>query len=135
MPKHSERRALPYTPEQLFDLVAEVERYPEFLPWCLATRIRARDEYELTADMIVGYKMFRETFTSRVQLERPGRIEVEYLDGATVGATEGLTVVGLAVLGTTLGYPLATVGPRVVGWSVGYAVGPWVGITVGNVVG
>ncbi len=81
MPTHAEKRLLPYAPDQLFDLVAGVERYPEFLPWCLAARIRSRTGNLLEADLVIGFKMFRERFTSRVTLERPHRIHVAYTDG------------------------------------------------------
>lgn len=82
MPTHAEKRPLPYTPGQLFDLVAGVEKYPEFLPWCIATRIRKREENLIVADMVIGFKMFRERFTSRVRLDRAAmRIDVEYADG------------------------------------------------------
>lgn len=81
MPRHNETRFLPYTPEQLFDLVADVGSYAEFLPWVVATRVRSRTEHELTADMVVGFKMVRETFTSRVKLERPHHLHVDYLAG------------------------------------------------------
>ena len=81
MPKHNETRALPYTPEQMFDLVADVRRYPEFLPWVSAIRVKSNSEAEMVADMIVGFKGLRETFTSRVRKERPGHIHVEYIDG------------------------------------------------------
>ena len=81
MPRHNETRRLPYTPEQMFDLVADVGRYPEFLPWVSAIRIRSNTATQLTADMIVGFKGLRETFTSKVDKDRPGRIHVEYLDG------------------------------------------------------
>ncbi|MCC6919365.1 MAG: type II toxin-antitoxin system RatA family toxin [Alphaproteobacteria bacterium] len=81
MPTHAEKRLLPYTPEQLFDLVAQVERYPEFLPWCLASRIRKREGDLLVADLVIGFKMIRERFTSNVKLIRPGRIDVWYADG------------------------------------------------------
>ncbi|TPG53992.1 type II toxin-antitoxin system RatA family toxin [Sphingomonas glacialis] len=81
MPRHSETRRLPYSPEQMFDLVADVGRYAEFLPWVSAIRVRSNSATELTADMIVGFKGLRETFTSKVDKERPGRIHVEYLDG------------------------------------------------------
>ncbi|KTW01122.1 cyclase [Sphingomonas yabuuchiae] len=81
MPKHSETRHLPYTPEQMFDLVADVARYPEFLPWVSAMRVRSDTPTETVADMIVGFKGLRETFTSRVTKDRPGSIDVEYLDG------------------------------------------------------
>jgi coenzyme Q-binding protein COQ10 len=66
----------------MFDLVADVQRYPEFLPWCLAARIRERREDTLLADLVIGFKMVRERFTSRVHLDRPGRtINVAYADG------------------------------------------------------
>ncbi|MET4896002.1 type II toxin-antitoxin system RatA family toxin [Sphingomonadaceae bacterium jetA1] len=81
MPKHSETRHLPYTPQQMFDLVADVARYPEFLPWVSAMRVRSDTEGETVADMIVGFKGLRETFTSRVTKQRPESIDVEYLDG------------------------------------------------------
>lgn len=82
MPVHRESKLLPFTPEQIFDLVGDVERYPEFLPWCVACRIKTRETPErFTADMAVGFKMVREKFTSRVTLERPRAIKVEYLDG------------------------------------------------------
>lgn len=72
---------LPYTPEQLFDLVADIEKYPEFLPWCLAARILSKSETEIVADLSVGYKFFREIFRSRVHLTPKTRIDVEYLNG------------------------------------------------------
>jgi len=81
MPQHAETRHLPYTPEQMFDLVADVRRYAEFLPWVSAMRVRADSATETTADMIVGFKGLRETFTSRVRKERPGHVLVEYLEG------------------------------------------------------
>jgi coenzyme Q-binding protein COQ10 len=81
MKVHHERRILPYTPEQVFDLVAAIDRYPEFLPWCMAARIRERKSDELTADLVIGFKMIRERFTSRVLFQRPNRIDVDYVDG------------------------------------------------------
>ncbi len=82
MPTHSEKRWLPYQPEQLFRLVAEIERYPEFLPWCLAARIRSRQESVIQADLVIGYKMVRERFTSRVVLSPDrNRIDVTYAEG------------------------------------------------------
>jgi coenzyme Q-binding protein COQ10 len=81
MPTHAEKRLLPYTPEQLFDLVADVERYPEFLPWAVAARIRSREGNVITADLMIGFKMFRERFTSRIVLDRPRRIDVSYTEG------------------------------------------------------
>lgn len=82
MPTHAEQRVLPYRPDQLFDLVADIERYPEFLPWCVAARIRSRQGQEILADLVIGFKMIRERFTSRVNLDRPGRrIDVSYSEG------------------------------------------------------
>jgi coenzyme Q-binding protein COQ10 len=81
MPKHSETRALPYTPEQMFDLVADVGRYSEFLPWVSAVRVRSNSDTQMVADLIVGFKGLRESFTSRVEKQRPGHIRVDYLEG------------------------------------------------------
>jgi coenzyme Q-binding protein COQ10 len=81
MPRHTESRFLPYTPEQMFDLVADIERYPEFLPWCVGMRVRERRDNVILADLIVGFKMIREKFTSKVTLQRPSRIDVVYIDG------------------------------------------------------
>ena len=82
MPTHSEKRVLPYTPDQLFDLVVDVGRYPEFLPWCLAARVRHRDEGLLVADLVIGFKMVRERFTSRVEYDaKANSIDVSYADG------------------------------------------------------
>ena len=81
MPRHAETRALPYSPTQMFDLVADVARYAEFLPWVTAVRVRSDNETEMVADLIVGFKALREKFTSRVVKRRPETIRVDYLDG------------------------------------------------------
>ena len=81
MPTHAEKRVLRYAPEQLFDLVADVRRYPEFLPWCVGARVISRTEKEVVADLTIGFKMFRESFRSHVTLDRPERIQVRYLNG------------------------------------------------------
>jgi coenzyme Q-binding protein COQ10 len=81
MPSLHEIRRLPYSAEQMFDLVADVDRYPEFLPWVLATRVRADSDSEMTADMLVGFSAIREKFTSRVEKRRPQEIRVHYVDG------------------------------------------------------
>jgi coenzyme Q-binding protein COQ10 len=81
MPTHAEQRVLPYTPEQLFALVADIERYPEFLPWCIGARIKERQPNLVVADLIIGFKVFRERFTSRVVLDPPGKIDVTYTEG------------------------------------------------------
>lgn len=81
MPAISETRLLAWSAEQMFDLVADVGRYPEFLPWVVATRVRGRTEQGMEADMLVGFKAIREKFTSRVLLERPNSVKVHYVDG------------------------------------------------------
>ena len=82
MTTHAEQRLIHHSPEQLFDLVADVRRYPEFLPWCLAARIKERSEATLVADLIIGFQMFKEQFTSHVSMDREALvIEVEYAEG------------------------------------------------------
>ena len=81
MPTHSETRILPYSAEQMFALVIDIEKYPEFLPWCAGARINSKSKNDLEADVLIGYKMFREKFSSRVHFTRPKEIEVEYLKG------------------------------------------------------
>ena len=65
----------------MFDLVADVARYKEFLPWVIATRVRSNSETEMVADMVVGFKSLRESFTSKVSKRRPEMIDVIYVDG------------------------------------------------------
>lgn len=81
MPGVHEVRRLPYSAEQMYDLVADVARYGEFLPWVVATRVRSDSETEMIADMLVGFNALREKFTSRVLKQRAERIEVIYVDG------------------------------------------------------
>ncbi len=91
MHTHQEKREVTFTATQMYELVADVARYPEFLPWCIGTRIQKREPIDLgqglkgelvTADLIIRFKMFREMFTSRVTLDRQNRsITIEYLDG------------------------------------------------------
>jgi coenzyme Q-binding protein COQ10 len=88
MPTHAESRYLPFSPAELYNLVADVERYPEFLPWCVGARVRRRDQEGqgdsarevLIADLVIGFKMVRERYTSRVELN-DGRIDVAYIEG------------------------------------------------------
>ncbi len=86
MPRHSETRIMPYTAAQMYDLVADVAKYPEFIPWCSAARIRSRTPKGpaevMEADLVISFKVFRERFGSRVTL-RPDdtEIDTEYLDG------------------------------------------------------
>ena len=81
MPRHSETRNLPYTPDQMFDLVADVKRYQEFLPWVATTRVRSDSETDMIADLVVGFKAIKETFTSRVVKHRPDSIVIDYVEG------------------------------------------------------
>ncbi|MSP04092.1 MAG: type II toxin-antitoxin system RatA family toxin [Acetobacteraceae bacterium] len=81
MPAFADRQDLPYRVDQLFDLVADVEKYPEFLPWCAAARVRSRSVDELTADLTIGFGPFRESFSSRVALDRPRGMVVRYENG------------------------------------------------------
>lgn len=87
MPRFSNKRRVDHTAEQMFDLVADVERYPEFVPMCQSLRVRQRTAgpngtETIVAEMTVSFKLIRETFTSRVTLDRPNlRIQVEYLRG------------------------------------------------------
>lgn len=86
MPSFSTRRRVPFTPRQMFDLVADVEQYPRFLPLCEGLVVKSRELKDgkelLVADMSVGYKAIRESFISRVLLDRTGeRVLVTYVDG------------------------------------------------------
>jgi len=83
LPSHSESRELPYSAEQMFGLVADIEKYPEFLPWCIGARILRRDEAAqmVLADLVIGFKALRETFTSRVYFDAPKVIQVTYEKG------------------------------------------------------
>ena len=86
MPQHREKRVLPYTAQQMYDLVADVGSYPEFLPWTAAARIRSRedkgDHEVMEADLVISFKVFRERFGSRVTLwPEKKRIDTEYIDG------------------------------------------------------
>ncbi|MFG1411287.1 type II toxin-antitoxin system RatA family toxin [Xanthobacter sp. VTT E-85241] len=87
MPSFSSKRVVNHSAAEMFDLVADVDHYPEFVPLCQSLRVRRRTpggegQEVLIADMTVAYKLIRETFTSRVTLDRPKlTIHVEYLDG------------------------------------------------------
>ena len=86
MPKHSETRQLPHSAQQMYDLVADVARYPQFLPWCAAARIRSETAVDqstvIEADLVISFKVFRERFGSRVTLfPDDKKIDTQYLDG------------------------------------------------------
>ncbi len=86
MPTHSETRRMPYSADQMYALVADVDRYPDFIPWTAAARVRSRrpsgDAIIMDADLVVSFKVFRERFGSRVTLfPKDKRIDTEYLEG------------------------------------------------------
>ena len=82
MTVHAERRVTHHRPQDLYQLVANVRAYPEFLPWCLAARIRHETDHDLQADLIIGFNMFRERFTSHVELDPDAlEINVAYAEG------------------------------------------------------
>ena len=88
MPTHAEKRVMPHSAEQMYGLIADVGRYPEFLPWCAAARVRETRPLSdgtgeiMDADLVISFKLFRERFGSRVTLRPEARIiDVEYLDG------------------------------------------------------
>ena len=82
MTTHAEKRVVPHTPDQLYALVLDVQKYPQFLPWCMAARVKSQSERELAADLIIGFNMFRETFTSYVEFD-PDKLEIDvrYAEG------------------------------------------------------
>jgi coenzyme Q-binding protein COQ10 len=82
MLSHVEQKTLPYTPEQMFDLVAGVDKYSEFTPWCVASRINKWEgDNVFYADLVIGYKLFREKFSSKVILDSPNEVKIEYQKG------------------------------------------------------
>ena len=81
MPHHHERKTLPYSADQMYDLVTDVRRYAEFLPWVAAVRVRSDSETEMLADLVVGFKALKETFSSRVLKTPKTKVVVDYLDG------------------------------------------------------
>lgn len=81
MPTHAESRVVPYRAEEMFDLVADVGKYPQFLPWCAAAHVKSRTATEEVADLTISFGPFRESFTSRVALDRPKGVRVTYEHG------------------------------------------------------
>lgn len=81
MPRHTEQRTLPYSPEMLYTIVADVKRYPEFLPWILEADIIQQTEQGFLADLTVGYKLFQDTYRSEVILTPHERVEIRYVKG------------------------------------------------------
>jgi coenzyme Q-binding protein COQ10 len=81
MPRHHDSRILPYSAEQIYAMVTDIEKYPEFLPWIIALRVKSDSDTEALADMIVGFKGLRESFSCRVLKTRPTLVKVSYIDG------------------------------------------------------
>jgi len=81
MPTHAEKKVSPYSATQMYNLVADVASYPDFLPWCIATRIRSQKDNLMIADMVIGFKMIREKYTSEVTLEEDTKVTVIYKNG------------------------------------------------------
>ncbi len=81
MPSHMEHKVLPYTPDQLFDMVADVKDYPRFIPWCQGARVHQSEPKLIVADLIIGFGPFHESFTSHVDLDRPREVTVRAVDG------------------------------------------------------
>lgn len=86
MPIHEQRKWVRHSADEMLDIVAQVEHYPEFLPWCTGARIRSNEKQQdtqiIVADLLVAFKVFREKFTSRVTVDRTHKqINVEYLNG------------------------------------------------------
>ena len=81
MPRHEEQATLAYTPDELFEVVANVRDYPSFVPWCSGARILYEDQQELVADLVIGFGLFQESFRSQVTLDRPRQVKVHAIDG------------------------------------------------------
>ncbi|MDC0073478.1 type II toxin-antitoxin system RatA family toxin [Alphaproteobacteria bacterium] len=81
MPSHSEKKILNYSQKQLFDLVSDIDSYEEFLPWCLASRVTEKEKNIIKGDLVIGFKMFREKFSSEVTLVNYNQIDVNFIKG------------------------------------------------------
>jgi len=104
LPRIVENRDLKWSAEQMYDLVADVRRYAEFLPWVVGTRIKSDSEDEMIADLLVGFSALREKFTSRVLKTRPSQIRVEYIDGPLKRLENDWTFTSKADGGCTIGF-------------------------------
>ena len=91
MPRHEEQTILPYGAEELFSVVADVKDYPSFIPWCKGARIRHEDARQITADLLIGFGPFQESFTSEVTLDRPHHILVRAVEGPLEHLTNSWT--------------------------------------------
>jgi coenzyme Q-binding protein COQ10 len=81
MPRHEEQATLAYSAEELFEVVADVKDYPLFVPWCSGARIKHEDSREVVAELVIGFGLFQESFTSQVTLDRPRQVGVRAIEG------------------------------------------------------
>lgn len=81
MQSHREHKLLPYTASQLFDMVADVGSYPQFIPWCQGARVQETKPKLIVADLQIGFGPFQESFTSHVELDRPREVIVRSVSG------------------------------------------------------
>ncbi|SCA55069.1 Oligoketide cyclase/lipid transport protein [Candidatus Terasakiella magnetica] len=81
MPTHAEIKKSPFSAAQMYALVADMAKYPEFLPWCVATRVRSLEGNHMVADMVIGFKMIREKYTSEVTLDQDKEVKIVYKNG------------------------------------------------------
>jgi ribosome-associated toxin RatA of RatAB toxin-antitoxin module len=93
MPRHEEQATLGYSADELFAVVADVKDYPLFVPWCSGARVRHADEHAITADLVIGFGLFQESFTSEVTLDRPRQVLVRAIDGPLEHLTNSWTLV------------------------------------------
>lgn len=106
MPAHTEQQHSPYTPEQLFALVADVEKYPEFLPWCRAARILERKDNEFLGELVISFAHLTESYVSRVVLQHPRAISVTMVSGPFEHLTNNWTFTPATGGGTTIDFAL-----------------------------
>jgi coenzyme Q-binding protein COQ10 len=96
MPRHAEQTTLAYPADELFAVVADVKDYPLFVPWCSGAHIRREDHREITADLVIGFGPFQESFTSHVTLDRPRHVSVRAIEGPLEHLTNTWTFTPLA---------------------------------------
>jgi coenzyme Q-binding protein COQ10 len=81
MPRHEEQATLAYGADELFTIVADIKDYPAFVPWCSGARILHEDQQHITADLVIGFGLFQESFRSQVKLDRPRQLKVQAIEG------------------------------------------------------
>lgn len=91
MPRHEEQATLAYSAEELFAVVADVKDYPLFVPWCSGARIHREEQREIIAELVIGFGMFQESFTSQVTFDRPRQVLVHSVEGPLEHLTNAWT--------------------------------------------